>query len=197
MPLGKISSKETVNIMRKVLTFCIILFIILAAVPITASYISMPKNDYEPVKPAKSEDSVISYAVSISDESFCDEGLKCALAIAENNCLLSESAAQSECSEDFYARVEKLYEDVDVTLLYEGESVYIPTSSLSAGRTATNTAYPYMKAVASPWDCLSEDFVYDKEYNCGVSMNGLNYLCENGMDYKEALRWYLPEFTIK
>lgn len=196
--------------MRKVLIFCIILFIILAATPLIASYIPITKAEEnktdtstaisETEKPQTDEEQILAYAISISDEDFCDEGLKAALAIAENNYLCTDykdNTESKEYSDEFYQRVRKIYEELDVRITYNGENVYIPTSSLSSGRTETDSKYPYMKAVASPWDSFSEEFVYDKDYLCGVSMYGLDYLCSEGMSYKESLGWYLPEFDIK
>ena len=55
--------------------------------------------------------------------------------------------------------------------------------------------YPYLTSVASPWDCLSEE--YDENLRCvGVSMNGVNYLCAKGYSAEDALLYYLPDFSV-
>lgn len=208
--------------MRKVLIFCIILLLILSAAPFVGVCIaskdisnslfkreSIPQNTTA-TEATETEDTsadseyIISSAISLCNENFCDEGIKAALSIAENNCYYLETqgnsknnTATNEYSDEFYERVKNIYKGLDAVLKYKGECVYIPTSSLSDGSTDTDDKYPYMAAVASPWDCLSEEFIYDKEYSCGVSMQGINYLCSEGMSYKEALQWYLPYFDIK
>lgn len=203
--------------MRKVLIFCIILLLILSAAPFVGVCIasknlsnrlniskSTPQNATvtEATKEENAFDSehIITYAISLCNEDFCDEAVKAALSIAQNNYRYAKdnnNMSLKNYSDEFYEKVKNIYNELDITLKYRGESVYIPTSSLSDGSTDTDDKYPYMTAVASPWDCLSEDFVYDKEYSCGISMYGINYLCENGLSYKEALEWYLPDFEIK
>lgn len=148
----------------------------------------------------KDIDKLIKTAAALCNEDFCDEGLKCALVIVKNNMSISDTkpdAEQKKISKYFYERLFKLYEETTATLNYKGKTVFIPTASLSTGFTQEHPDYPYIKSVASPWDCTHKDFVYGKEYARGISMAGLNYLCENGMSYTEALKWYLPEFTIK
>lgn len=212
--------------MRKVLIFCIILFIILSAAPLLTSYIAKAdintsssinnvtkENKEINTKPSTSvlaeistestenseeKEYLLSLAVSLSDESFCDEGLKAALAIAKNNFEYEkDSISITAYSDEIYDKLEKLYDELDVSLLYQGECVYIPTAELTCGSTVTSQDYPYIKAVASPWDCFSEDFIYGKDYSNGISMYGINYLCNEGFSYKEALKWYLPDFDIK
>ena len=195
------------NNMRKVLIYCIILFLILSVIPLC----SMLSFKFSPTQPANTDknvtvadkkdiDKLIKTAAALCDEDFCDEGLKCALVIAKNNMSISDitSATEQEKFPDgFYERLFELYEETTANLKYKGKAVFIPTASLSIGFTQEHPDYPYMKSVASPWDCTHKDFVYGKEYARGISMAGLNYLCENGMSYTEALKWYLPEFNIK
>jgi len=200
--------------MRKVLIFCIAVFVVLLIFPVATSFlsgdmVSFEKNEttnvYEgtnDVIKAKEKEKIIRLAMSICSEEFCDEGLKAALCLAKNNLRYSENFKNNTdslvtYSDEFFKRVSKIYEDVDVSLTYKEDTVYIPTASLSKGFTATDEKYPYMKSVASPWDCICEDFVYKKEYAHGISLWGINFLCEEGLNYKEALRWYLPAFEIK
>lgn len=197
--------------MRKALIFCTIMFIILAAAPLLTSYISKDNRDFKKtestsisVKNAIDEDYIFQYTASITDENFCDEGLKAALSIAKNNTRYFETEGKERdniptevSSKELLNRIKNLYNDVDVSIEYKSEIVYIPVSSLSVGFTKADETYPYMESVASPWDTFNEKFIYDKDYSAGVSMEGINYLCNEKMSYKEALKWYLPEFDIK
>lgn len=197
-----------VNFMRKVLISGVMIFLALSAIPFLTlkavqtrpnpSDISTEKTEFTTSDTAK--ENTIKSAADLGEEGFCDEGLKCALVIAKNNlnsAQCKDSTEYKEYPEEYYRRLERLYDEADLTLQYNEKIVYIPTSSLSKGFTEEDSQYPYIKSVASPWDCLDNDFVYDKEYSKGISMKGLNYLCENGMNFKEALSWYLPEFSIK
>ena len=191
--------------MRKVLIYSIIVFLVLSVIPLFA--LQSPQNHSPDPKESKDNriddtlnENIIKSAAGLCQEDFCDEGLKCALAIAANNAGLSDkdyTEKYVEISDELSERLEKAYEASTATIDYEGKKVFIPTSSMSCGFTKKSNEYPYVKSVASPWDCFHEDFVYEKEYAEGVSMAGLNYLCENGMSFKEALKWYLPDFNIK
>ncbi len=203
------------NYVRKALTYCIILLIVLSLCPILALLINgegnINANNAEEKTTAVSisernvnPDDVISLALSLIEKDFCDEGIKSALLIADNNlkfCQKSEKQinhiVSDEIDKDLYAKARKLYESLDVEISYQDELVYIPTASLSKGYTKTSEEYPYIKAVASPWDCLHKDFVFNKNYPEGISMKGIDYLCKNGMSCTEALTWYLPDFEIK
>lgn len=166
---------------------------------------SSEKSREESGKSTEDEEGIIIYALKLCDKSFCDEGLKCVLSIARNNFELdgqakgidTEGSLKEDTEKTLYKRLKSLFSQSDVHLSYKGETVYIPVSSLSSGKTGTSEKYPYMESVASPWDCFAQDFVYGKNYNPGVSLYGLNYLCQNGADFKEALKWYLPEFSVE
>ena len=79
-------------------------------------------------------------------------------------------------------------------LCADGKAFYIPFCDFTNGKTSTNSEYPYLTAVASPWDSYAN--ADDGEYY-GVSLNGINYLCNDGYSYEEALQWYLPNFKIQ
>lgn len=204
--------------MRKVVIFCILLLLILSAAPfigacITKENLKLPTNEKTSevstesttsVTDPEDDEYIINLALSLCDENFCDEGIKAALGIAKNNYRYfiqnstdKDNITPADYSDEIYQRAKELYSEVDITLEQEGNCVYIPTSELSNGNTGSSEKYPYMTSVASPWDALSGDYVFGKEYAGGVSMYGLNYLCENNADYKEALKWYLPSFDIK
>lgn len=165
----------------------------------------------EPVtadKPELGEAELCGLVASNYDESYNDETLK-ALAVilytnyitspdnydlTDTNICLPENKAENSTKEN-YVKIKSAVSAVyKKTLCQCGKAFYIPVSVCSNGKTTTSTDYPYLTAVASPWDCYSE---YSKEENCyGVSLYGLNYLTSNDSDYKDALLWYLPDFDI-
>jgi len=190
--------------MRKVKIFLIFIFTLILLSPVLISVFFQKSTDNTltistVVQSDNIKETVISEAMRLGDEDFCDEGLKAIIAIAKNN--VSIGNYSNICTEDkdndFYNRLEKLCEDADIDLSHKNERVYVPTSSLSSGFTKVSEEYPYITSVASPWDCGAEDFVYQKDYPAGVSIYGLNYLCLEGYSAEEALRWYLPYFQIK
>lgn len=204
-----------VKTMKKILIFCILTVIILIVFPLVNTQI--PQN--APVsnvisakapertksdKDMSKQEKVLSLALDYVDDSYCDEGLKAVMCILENNCIFESEnnihkdiTATREYSDEFYQRLEKLYKDTNAELKFKEKRVYVPLSELSAGYTAYCEDYPYIIRVASPWDCMQENFVYDKEYAPGISTKGLDKLCSDGATYTEALRWYLPLLDIK
>lgn len=171
---------------------CIVVMGILAVCPlIAASYSQNPETNSETEKK-----DIISLARSLCKEDFCDETIKAILVISKNNHSVKKEKTNAE-PDKLYYRIEKLFSKTSLSLTYEGETVYIPTATLSKGYIKTDKLYPYIKKVASPWDTYNKNFVYRKEYPCGISLEGINYLCSNGLSYKEALMWYLPNFSIK
>lgn len=202
--------------MKKVLIYCLLLLLILALFPAFAILIT--DNNYDKINEENkintenkadsqsdySKD-IVKLALEFIEEDFCDESIKAILAIAENNFYYNKenniktnySLKQTEQNVDLEKKAEKLYKESDIELSLNKEKVYIPAVNLSSGNTKPHKDYPYIKSVASPWDCISEEFVYGKDYSAGVSLNGIDYLCKNGMSCKEALSWYLPDFDIK
>ena len=85
------------------------------------------------------------------------------------------------------------YKNTKIT--YNEKNVFIPWFYVSDGVTQTDESYEYLSAVASPWDCFSDDNSSKESYT-GVSVYGLNYLCNNSYSAKNALKWYLPELEI-
>ena len=82
------------------------------------------------------------------------------------------------------------------SLTVHNEKFFIPYSQSSCGYTLDSTDCEYITSVASPWDSFSKS--YDESSECiGVSIDGINYLCKNGANAEQALKWYLPEFQIK
>lgn len=142
------------------------------------------------------------------DESYCEETLKAlAVILYTNYCLapddydlkdsricILESNAENSVKENYNtikSAVSAVYKKV---LCSNGKVLYIPFTSSTNGKTSSSSEYPYLTAVASPWDSYSN--ANDDEH-CGVSLNGINYLCNDGYSYAQALQWYLPDFTIQ
>lgn len=142
------------------------------------------------------------------DESYCEETLKAlAVILYTNYCLapddydlkdsricILESNAENSVKEN-YNTIKSAVSAVYKKALYSnGKVLYIPFTSSTNGKTSSSSEYPYLTAVASPWDSYSNA---NNDEHCGVSLNGINYLCNDGYSYAQALQWYLPDFTIQ
>ncbi len=132
------------------------------------------------------------------------EAKKALLAVCKNNYLFLKGKGTtdfetdiSKYSDDFLNELSNLFEENDYTITYKGNRVAIPMTPQNGGFTATSDEYPYIRAVASPWDTFSKSYIRGAEYPCGVSIYGINYLCEEGLSWSEALAWYLPDFKIE
>lgn len=132
------------------------------------------------------------------------ETKKALLAVCKNNYLYLKKqgftdfeAEISKYSDSFFEELCSLYKESEYKILLDGKSVPIPLTEQNGGFTATNDEYPYILRVASPWDTFSENYVRGAEYAGGISIYGISYLCENGMKWNEALKWYMPNFEIK
>lgn len=187
-----------VNKMRKVTIICIVILLILLLSPILTSVITNQNETTINIV----EKEILERTIELCDENFCDEAIKAVLAINENNYTLKNNnfnfnIKRSNYSDEYFSRVKTLYNELEICIEFNREKVFIPTATLSNGNTKEDKKYEYMKTVASPWDTFSENFVYKKDYPCGVSIEGINYLCSEGMNHKDALKWYLPLFDIK
>lgn len=166
-----------------------------ASVPV----VSMNTVD-EPL-PAEGRESVINAAAALAGDSFCDEALKACLILAGTNIRAGKSVEESKSNNnsdrEICERLSGIY-DSDSTarsyLTFDGKCLYIPSSPCSGGSTAGSKDYPYLSAVASPWDCFSGE---DAEGECiGVSLYGIDSLCQSGKSAEQALLWYLPGSKI-
>lgn len=142
------------------------------------------------------------------DESYCGETLKAlAVILYTNYCLapddydlkdsricILESNAENSVKENYNTIKSAVSAVYKKALCSNGKVLYIPFTSSTNGKTSSSSEYPYLTAVASPWDSYSN--ANDDEH-CGVSLNGINYLCNDGYSYAQALQWYLPDFTIQ
>ena len=149
-------------------------------------------------------DYVICTVMQYIDESAHPETKKALLTLCKNNYVYLKAnepdnltAEITRYSDSFYDELKEYYKDIDVTITYKGKIVYIPITKTTSGFTVTDENYPYMVSVASPWDVLSAQYYQESaDIECGVSISGMGYLCENGDTFTEALHWYLPDFEI-
>lgn len=178
----------------------------------TMSTADNAKNENETVDNGKlNEDKILCGLVAALYKSdYSDETMK-AITILLNNdyslepdkfdlsdsgvCLYIENADDS--TKEIYSQIEDMISSSKELLIYtDNKNVYVPYSKISNGNTLYDENYSYISPVASPWDCFSKE--YDKNSECvGVSIEGLDYLCKNGMSAEDALNWYLPNCAIK
>ena len=190
--------------------FVFILFVlILTLIPISLSFenintktdrLSEEKTETQAVFAATDDELIINYALKFAKTEFCDETLKVLIAVALNNSEVNPGEICSETENSngkLYKKLKSLLDESKTEITYNNEKVYIPITELSAGYISTSDEYPYIESVASPWDCTSKDYVYDKEYSSGISVYGIDYLCKEGYSGKESLAYYLCGFEIK
>lgn len=143
------------------------------------------------------------------NDNYCDETIKAiaillntdytvrpdAFDITDKNTCIYEYDSDNSLKE-IYSKIKKTVNStLELTVNKNGKKLYIPYSDSSNGMTIENADYDYLTCVASPWDCYAEN--YDENAECiGVSINGIDYLCKNGVSAEEALKWYLPDFDI-
>lgn len=215
-------NKEAISIGKKILA-CSLLLVLMALLPFTAVKCSsdIDKNENRltssttktkiDTKSSNTGNEVlVGLTAALCNENFSDEAIK-AIAILINTdyevnpdyfelkdkgvYLLKNELDNS--IKKYYSKVQRIVNSMDKkTLTVHNKKIFIPYSQSSCGYTLDSTDCEYITSVASPWDCFMES--YDENSQCvGVSINGINYLCQNGASAEQALKWYLPEFQIK
>lgn len=216
-----VRNKEVLNIGKKFLA-CGLLLILMALLPFTAVKCSDgTKNEIKLTSStvnsksgnnnnADTNEILVGLTAAICNENFSDEAIK-AIAILINTdyevspdyfdledkeIYLSENTLYNS-QKEYYSRVEEIVKSMNKkNLTVKNKKVLIPYSQISCGRTLDSEDCEYITSVASPWDCFSQS--YDENAECiGVSIIGINYLCQSGASAEKALKWYLPEFEIK
>ncbi|MBR2724974.1 MAG: hypothetical protein IKB72_06005 [Ruminococcus sp.] len=202
--------------MKKLTIICFCLLIPIIIIPLT-SVINLNKtHKTEEATHISTNDEVDVYELSEEEADYiaCNammyinennhNGTKEALiAICRNNFLFEEenNISHKEIKIANYSDtlLKELKETLkkEINIFLDKNRVYIPIEEISAGFIATSDEYPYISPVASPWDVFNEKYSKEVSQNCGISVAGINYLCEKGYDSLEALKWYLPNFTIK
>lgn len=175
------------------------------------------KNTHKEISTSATADSVstvnrkeiICGAVAAQANNMCDEAIKALVIILNSNYKLNNSSINlTESSQyidfadlynsdlELYNKISAAYNSVsELYITYNSSIVSVPYSASSNGATLYDEDTSYIVPVASVWDCFSED--YSPDLSCyGVSLNGINYLCNNGSTYEEALLWYLPLCSI-
>lgn len=144
---------------------------------------------------AKHKDTDLCAAVcSVCRDDYCDEAVAAACCIIRTNSRCGkQEKADYDSDTELYKRVKRIF-DSSKELLYQNNALLsVPYAPCSNGST-----FPSGKqaSVASPWDCLSPR--YSAQNQCtGVSLDGVDYLCKNGLTQKEAVKWYLPNAEIR
>ncbi len=179
-------------------------FLPLFAVGIGKSAFGASESAYESATPedADSKNILPGLVAAACEDDFCPEAAKAA-AIIINTCLYYDKSSFDMTNKEVYTPEVKLSEEKtnavnsgsELYITIDGEIKYIPFSKTSCGYTIADENYPYLCPVASPWDCFYAEF--DKNAACsGISMSGINYLCQNGFTAEEAIKWYLPNAKI-
>lgn len=200
--------------MKQRFIFICIFLIIMAMLPFTAVKCSF--SDKIANSAIATSDTVIEndnekilcgLVCAMYDESYCTETIRAITILLNTNYLVDSKSFDLEnidiyipenelsgSQKDFFGEIKKIVNSNNELYIFkDNQNIYIPYSEISNGRTLENENFI---SVASPWDCFSDK--YDKDIECyGVSINGIDYLCKNGMDAIEALKWYLPDFNIK
>lgn len=189
--------------MRNKLVFVSLFFLLMASLPLRllpqmaekplpASTVDSAKND------SLSEQQAILSVARLCDDSFSDEAVTAVAILHKTNIaagIAEEPAKDGDISPALLLRVKKLYRSCRHILTYRGKAVPVPLTACTCGSTAAAPLYPYLEAVASPWDAFCETHA-GSSGNTGVSLNGIRWLCDTGLSAGEALRWYVPKLDM-
>lgn len=213
-----VRNKEAISIGKKILA-CSLLLVLMALLPFTAVKCSgnsdknrLTSSTGKTINDKKISDNneiLVGLTAALCNENSSDEAIK-AIAILLNtdyevnpdyfdlenkDVYLSKDEIDNSVKE-YYSRVESIVKSMGKkSLTTNNEKFFIPYSQSSCGYTLDSKDCEYITSVASPWDCFSKS--YGESSQCvGVSIDGINYLCNNGTSAEQALKWYLPEFQI-
>ena len=178
---------------QKIILFVCILTI-MAMVPVFGLHTALQKTVSQDKKQTDNinADDICKMIAYVCDTSYCDESVKAVSQLIKTNIAAGHRYEQKETDNDLFNRVKKLYHSSTPVITLKGKREYIPFAVCSNGMTEYDKKLPYLSSVASPWDYFSKH--YDKQAACvGVSLDGLDYLCKNGLSAQQALKWYLPE----
>jgi hypothetical protein len=182
--------------MKKIIAAFTALLLAMAALPVTVVSFSrgvpFPASDAS----ADSPQQVLQLAAGLCPKDCCDETLRAALIIARTDQRAGYAQKGVFNSDiEILSRLQGVYNsDRELYLSENGKLRAIPFAAISNGCTVVGTDFPYLSPVASPWDCLNAQA--DEQAACvGVSLYGVEYLCEQGYSAEQALCYYLPGFT--
>lgn len=183
--------------MKKIIPAFSALLLAMAALPVMVAGFSKGFPSPSTDATADSPQAVLQVAAGLCPEDCCDEMLRAALIIAQTNLRAGYSQKDVFNSDkELFKRLKSVYNSEKKLYLSEnGKLRPIPFAPISNGMTVSNAEFSYLSPVASPWDCLNTQA--DGKAACaGVSLCGVNYLCEQGYSAEQALRYYLPGFTL-
>ena len=183
--------------MREKILMIILFFVLMAAIPLCFIANNATQNGMIDQKNEK-PDPYISYVTELCDEDYCDEALKAMAIIAKTNSKLNgklRSKVNNNSEIELYNRIKSFCSKIDIIISINNKQTEVPVSKCSNGNTASSPDNKHLTAAASPWDCFSPS--YSNDAKCvGVSADGIEYLCENGMSAEDALRWYIPNIEF-
>ena len=194
----KINNERVFKMKDKILMICLF-FVLMAVLPlgfITKNVRSLPENQTDT---NTYNIAYISKAAEYCNKDFCDEAVKAIAIIVRTNSKASAeqpSLKDNNSNSELYKRIEQYYKEDKSVLRSMGQPVEIPVCRCTDGFTSSSPKYEYLTAVASPWDSFSTDRDNSGDFS-GISAEGIDYLCKNGMKAEEALKWYLPKLEIK
>ena len=186
--------------MRNKLVFVSLFFLLMASLPLrllspgAASPLKLSTVDNTKSDKPSEEEAILSVA-RLCDDSFSDEAVTAVAILQKTNAaagMAMEPAKDGDVSPERLQRVKKLYRSCRYILTYQGKPVPVPLTTCTSGNTTASPQYPYLEAVASPWDAFCETY----DGNTGVSLNGIRCLCDMGMSAEEALQWYTPKLDM-
>lgn len=177
-------------------------FLLMATLPLTILYKNSGTSgeeisNYDKAGNSAALDVEIRQAASLCRDDFCDEALRAVVILQKTNAAVSFDQKQAGADADaaLTARVKFIYYSEEEILTLGGKPAAVPCCPSTNGCTEASQTYPYLRAVASPWDAFCA--YRDSGQACvGVSLNGLDWLCRHGLSAEEALLWYLPGMEI-
>ena len=190
--------------MKFKMTMIVCFFTLMAAVPLLLIGGAVGPIAYQaestsiPSENLSEKEIVCQTAASLCDEGFNDEAIKAVTILVKNDYNLQPESYKSNnynSNKEIYNKVKEFYHSDTEIKDTNLQKCFVPYSDCSNGFTYTDSNYTYLESVASPWDCFSD--CYSENSECvGVSLNGIKYLCNEGLTAEEALGWYLPKLSI-
>lgn len=192
--------------MKKKITGLLLILAIMAAIPLVFSKnkIKIDTKSIFQSKYSEKIELISSAAAYYFRESYSDETLKALVLILNSNYKTGKLSKNERLSKrdflrkykkgrDYYSKIENTAKNLsDRYITYKNKAVYIPCFNLSKGYTEKSKNYPYLKSRACPWDVIEKGY-NKKAVSVGISLNSLDRLCENGMNYNTALEYFLSE----
>lgn len=176
---------------NKMIGFLSIL-LILAMIPLVSANKPTAKAKAKIVKTTVDPSLIAGITAETVGSDYCDEAIKAAIIILQTNYKCNSKQFSNAKNSKNNSKIEKYAKELSGIYIRRGkEAIPVPYFKYSAGYTQPSKKYPYIRESASPWDSF-----YNKTGTTGVSLNGINELCNQGLNYKSALNWYLKDIKI-